>query len=178
MNLVLLKVSAYNPQASAQQAQPRPSVLISGGAAAPGPDGPNRAGSCRQWGCCPPLRRAQVPARRAPRLQPLSQALPYVCSPAGSPSAPLSPPDPLRPPTPAPPGRRFPAAAFCHFLTVAEFAQRFPGLKPNRFCCVLQVIGKKRRTGNCCSFAGTRRDRFVRLLPRGGRGRSRGGSVP
>lgn len=38
MNLVVLKVGAYNPQAKAQQAQPRPSVLISVWATGPDRD--------------------------------------------------------------------------------------------------------------------------------------------
>lgn len=131
MNLVLLKVSAYDPQARAPHvAQPHPGVLISVWATGPEPGCPSHAGSGSSGHPSPP-----VPP--APALLPRSPVRLLSCS--VIPSQLLSP-NSLPPPTPALPGRRFPAAAFCRFLTFAQSAQGFTGLKTNKyFCCVLRV---------------------------------------
>lgn len=91
MNLVLLKVSAYNAQARVQQAQPCPSVRMSMWDTGPEWGCPNHAGSFWQWEHWPPLQRSQVPAPRCLQLWLLSQSLPYVCSRAQSSSPRFSP---------------------------------------------------------------------------------------
>ena len=183
MNLVLLKVSAYNPQATVQQAQPRPSVLMPMQATGPELGCPNHAGSFWQWEHQPPLRRSQVPALPCLQLWLLSQGLPYVCSRAQS-SSPSFSPDSFPPLTPGLPGCRSPAAAFCHFLTFAEFAQPFTCLKnSNYFFCSPGYWSTRIRRGGWETSAvlqelGLLNDQFMKLLSRGGRGRRAGGTFP